>query len=220
MEQRSPEWFAARCGSLGASRVHDVISRTKTGPSASRANLMAELLLERLTGNPTESFTTSAMQFGIDTEPEARAAYAWHADVDVVEVGLIRHPTINGSHCSPDGMISDDGLVEIKVPQPAAHLDTLLTGVFPARYITQAQWQLAATGRTYCDLVSYQPKFPERMRLYVRRIERDETFIRETEKAVVSFLSELGTKVAELRARYEGGPSPLLEALTQSVARA
>src|SRR5690606_22234449 len=165
--QRSEEWFAARCGSLGASRVADALARTKSGWGASRANLMAELIAERLTGVPAERFQSAAMLHGIETEAEARAAYAFHRDVDVVEVGLIRHPSIAWTHASPDGLVGDDGLVEIKAPNTSTHLDTLLGAPIPSKYITQVMWQLACTGRQWCDWVSYDNRVPAAMRLFV-----------------------------------------------------
>jgi putative phage-type endonuclease len=204
LDQRSPEWLAARCGSLGASSVHEAIARTKTGWGASRANLLARLVVERLTGAPQEGFTNAAMQHGIDTEPEARAAYSFLADVDVHEVGLVRHPTINGTHASPDGLIeaARPGLIEIKCPQPAAHLALLSGELTPSKYVTQIQWQLACTGRMWADFVSYSPAFPESMRLFVQRIERNDRAIAELEAQVREFLAELDAKLAALTSRY------------------
>jgi putative phage-type endonuclease len=218
MEQRSPEWFAARCGSLGASRLHEALARTKTGYGASRANLLAELACERLTGVPADKFVNAAMQNGIDREPQARAAYAWYCDADVVEVGIIKHPTIAGSHASPDGLVGEEGLVEIKAPQPATHLATLLGDAIPRKYLLQMNWQMVCSGRQWCDFVSWSPVFPEPMQLFAKRVHRDDALIETLERDVIEFLAEVDATVAELRARYEGGPSPLLEALAQSVA--
>jgi len=150
MKQRSEEWFAARCGSVGGSEIADVLAKTKTGYSASRKNLMAKKITERLTGIPSKSFTTAAMQFGIDHEDEARAAYEFLSGDVVVETGLHRHPRIKGTHSSPDGLIGDDGVVEIKVPNTAQHIELLLTGKIEQRYLYQCQWHLACTGREYC----------------------------------------------------------------------
>ena len=200
--QRSPEWFAARCGSLGASQIHEALARTKTGWGASRANIMAQLAVERLTGAPSEGFTTAAMQHGIDTEPQARAAYEFLTDTKVQEVGLILHPTIVGSHASPDGMIGADGLLELKCPQPAAHLDTLLNERMPDKYFKQIMWQLGCSNRIWADYVSFSPVFPAAMQLWVKRVERDPNFISELESEVRTFLVELERKVDELRSRY------------------
>jgi len=218
MEQGSDEWIAARVGSLGASRLHEALARTKTGYGASRANLLAELACERLTGVPADKYVNAAMQNGIDREPQARAAYAWHCDADVVEIGLIKHPTIANSHASPDGLVGEEGLVEIKAPQPATHLATLLGDAIPRKYLLQMSWQMACSGRKWCDFVSWCPAFPEPMQLFVKRIHRDDALIETIEGEAREFLSEVDATVAELRARYEGCPSPLAEALAQSVA--
>lgn len=205
--QGSAEWKQARCGSLGASRVADAMARTKSGWGASRANLMAELLVERLTGLPTEGYTSPAMQWGTATEPEARTAYEFWQDVEVQEVGLIPHPSIAGTHASPDGLVEADGLVEIKCPLSATHIETLIGQTVASRYITQAQWQMACTGRAWCDFVSFDPRMPPPMRLFVKRIPRDPVRIAELEKDVTEFLSELNGKVEHLSATYMPKPS-------------
>ncbi|WP_024516783.1 lambda exonuclease family protein [Bradyrhizobium sp. Tv2a-2] len=214
--QGSEEWRLARCGSLGASRVADAIAKTKTGFGASRANLLAELACERLTGAPTEKFITAAMQHGTDTEPEARCAYEFYRDVSVEQVGIIKHPTIVGTHSSPDGLVGGDGLVEIKCCQAAAHLEVLLDRAVPAKYVTQATWQMACTGRDWCDLAFYNPSFPEAMTLFVSRVERDDKRITELELMVKEFLKELDAKVADLRTLYIERRSPLLKNLKAS----
>lgn len=202
IKQGSDEWIAARVGSLGASRISEATARTKTGFGASRANLLAELLVERITGKPTEKFITSAMQQGTEREPEARAAYCFMRDVDVQEVGLVRHPTIKGTHASPDGLVGSDGLIEIKAPQAAAHLDILLTGAIPSRYMQQMAWQMAVCDRSFCDFVSYNPDFPEHLRLFVKRVERSPTQEALLTEDVISFLSELDEKLARLQEAY------------------
>lgn len=200
--QGSPEWLAARAGSLGASSIVDIMAKTKSGWGASRANCAARLIAERLTGVPSESFTNSAMQWGNDTESHARAAYSFRTDFDVVEVGLIRHPSIEGTHASPDGMVSDDGLVEIKCPNTSTHIDTLLGQNVPSKYIMQMQWQMACTNRAWCDFVSFDPRMPESMRFFMRRVERDNALIAELEKEVLIFLAEVYAREKELRAVY------------------
>jgi putative phage-type endonuclease len=201
--QGSEEWKLARCGSLGASRLADAVARTKTGYGASRANLMAELLVERLTGLPTEGYTNAAMQWGTEKEPEARAAYEFRSDVDVVQVGIATHPSISGTHASPDGLIGEDGMLEIKCPNTATHAETLLGDEIAGKYVTQMQWQMACTGRKWCDFVSYDPRLPESMALFVKRVQRDDVLIATLETEAKKFLAELDAKVSELRARYE-----------------
>lgn len=203
IEQGSQEWYEARCGSLGASQVAQALARTKSGWGASRANVMAQLIVERLTGLPSEGYTSSAMQWGIDTEPQARAAYEFLRDAEVVEVGLLRHPVIEGTHASPDGLVADEGLIEIKCPNSATHIDTLLSDKVPGNYWTQMQWQMACTGRKWCDFVSFDPRLPADLQLWVRRVERDDDAIESMERDVSDFLSELEMKLSSLQSLRE-----------------
>ena len=203
MDQGSDEWFAARLGKATASRICDIVATTKGGWGASRKNYAAQLIAERLTGTPTESYTNAAMQHGTLTEPEARQAYSFRHDVDVVEVGFIDHPTISMAGASPDGLVGEDGLVEIKCPNTATHIDTLLNQCVPAKYVTQMQWQMACTGRAWCDFASYDPRLPEAMRLFVQRIDRDEEEIARLEKEVAIFLKEVGDTVEQLVGLYD-----------------
>ncbi len=200
--QGSPEWFAARAGKVTASRVADVIAKTKTGWGASRANYAAELIAERLTGVTAPSFTNAAMQWGNDTEPKARDAYCFRHDADVVEIGFVDHPLIAMTGASPDGLIGDDGLLEIKCPNSATHLDTLLGETVPGKYVTQMMWQMACTGRAWCDFASFDPRLPASMSLFVRRIERDDAMIADLEREVAAFIAEIDDKVARLNERY------------------
>lgn len=212
--QNSPEWFAARLGKVTASRVADVIAKTKTGWGAGRANYQAELIAERLTGVTATSYTNAAMQWGVDHEPEARAAYEFRTDSEVTLIGFADHPTIGMTGASPDGLVGDDGLVELKCPNTATHIDTLLSSFIPAKYVTQMMWQIACTKRNWCDFVSYDPRLPEAMRLFRHRIVRDDALIASLENDVIAFLAETDKKVAELRALYEPGKlhTPLLMA--------
>lgn len=203
IEQGTADWFAARCGRVTASRVADVIAKTKSGWGASRANYMSQLLCERLTGRVEESYTNAAMQHGIDTEPQARAAYEFFRDMTVQQVGFVNHPRIEMAGASPDGIIHGDvlGLVEIKCPNTATHLDTLLTGKIPAKYETQMQWQMACTAAHWCDFVSFDNRLPPEHSFFCDRIERDDKRIQELEEMVTEFLSELDAKIEQLKAR-------------------
>lgn len=203
LEQRSSDWFAIRCGKVTASRIADLMARTKTGYSTSRANYRAQLVVERLTGTVESSFCSPAMQHGIDTEAEAREAYRQHMLCTVEELAFAEHPTIAMAGASPDGLIGDDGLVEIKCPITATHIDTLLSATVPDKYLKQMQFQMACTGRTWCDFVSYDNRLPERMRLFVSRVPRDDALIREIEAEVVSFLGEVEDIVGKLSAQFE-----------------
>lgn len=202
IEQGTPEWFAARIGRVTASRVADVAAKTKTGWGASRANYMAQLIAERLTGKPAESYTNSAMQWGVDTEAAARAAYQFETTTLVAPAGFIPHPAIAMSGASPDGLVGEHGLVEIKCPNTATHIDTLLGQAAPSKYVTQMQWQMACTDRKWCDFVSFDPRMPESMSLFIKRVERNDAFIAETASLIQDFLAELDAKLAALASRY------------------
>ncbi len=204
--QGSDEWKRARCGSLGASQVAEALAKIKSGWGAGRANVMAQLIVERLTGVPAESFMNDAMRWGTEKEPDAKDAYSFYHG-DIVAVGIVRHPVIEGTHASPDGLIGDDGLIEIKCPQSSTHLDYLLSGSVPGKYLTQIAWQLACTRRQWCDFVSFDPRMPENMRLFVKRVKRDDVLIASLDNDVVDFLGELDRKVDDLRKLY-----PLREA--------
>ncbi|MGE5566199.1 MAG: lambda exonuclease family protein [Parcubacteria group bacterium] len=205
MEQGSAEWFAARCGKVTASRVADVVARTKTGWGASRANYAAELIAERLTGATAPSFTNAAMQHGTLCEPLARQNYQDRHGVLVTEIAFVEHPEIAMSGASPDGLVGDAGLIEIKCPNTATHLDTLLGEPIAQKYVTQMQWQMAVTGRSWCDFCSFDPRLPEHLQLYVQRVPRDVGLILELEHQVTDFLSEIDTKLAALAERF-GNP--------------
>jgi putative phage-type endonuclease len=198
MEQRTEEWFSARLGKVTASRVADVIAKTKSGYSASRDNYMAQLICERLTGQQGESFTNAAMTWGTETEPLARSAFEAHADVMVEEVGFVPHPRIRDSGASPDGLVGLVGMLEIKCPNTATHIDTLLTQTVPGKYITQMQWQMACCERQWCEFVSFDPRLPQDLQLFVKRVEFNQTYVAMLEEEVISFLEELEIKVAKL----------------------
>lgn len=202
IEQGSDAWKAARLGKVGASRVADVIARTKTGWGASRANYRAELVAERLTGVPAAQFMNDAMRWGVEYEAEARAAYEFLTDAEVAQVGFIEHPKIAMTGASPDGLVGADGLLELKCPNTSTHIDTILGEAIPAKYVTQMMWQMACTDRKWCDWCSYDPRMPERMRLFVKRVPRDDAVIASLEREVTLFLQEIEQTVAELQARY------------------
>ena len=204
MDQRTDEWFTARLGKVTASRIADVMAKTKTGPSASRTNYMAELIVERLTGQKGDSYQNAAMMWGTNTEPLARAAYEAHRGVLVEETGFVPHPSNMMTGASPDGLVDADGLVEIKCPNTATHIDTLMSDDAPPKYFAQMQWQMACTGRAWCDFVSFDPRMPEEMQLFVTRVERDDTWIIMAEEAVQAFLSELDEMVSKLKEKYNG----------------
>lgn len=199
--QGSPEWFAQRLGKVTASRLADVMAKGKgSAEAATRATYRAELVAERLTGKAAEGFTNAAMKWGTECEPLARAAYEAEYGLLVTEVGMVTHPRISMSGASPDGMVSIDGLIEIKCPETKAHIDTILSGEAPSKYIPQMQWQMACTGRAWCDFVSFDPRMPDDMQMFVRRVLREDGLISEYEAAVVAFLAEVDATVARLKA--------------------
>jgi putative phage-type endonuclease len=197
VEQGTPEWFALRLGKVTASRIKDVIATTKTGYSTSRDKYMTQLLLERITNTVAESYTNDAMTWGTEQEPFARAKYEGLASTLVEQVAFVNHPTIPMSGASPDGLVMDDGLVELKCPMSHTHLESILGGIYD-QYMPQVQWQMAVTGRSYTDLCSYDPRFPEHLQLVVKRIPRDDDYIAKLEKEVIKFLAELDDKVNKL----------------------
>jgi len=198
IEQGTEAWAAARRGKVTASRVADVIKKTKSGYSTSRKNYAAQLLCERLTGRTAEGFSNAAMQWGTEKEPEARIAYEFMKNVTVDLVGFIDHPTIAMSGASPDGLVGEDGLVEIKCCNTATHLEVLMSGEIDPDYITQIQWQLACSGRKWCDYVGFDPRLPAHLQLFIKRIERDQRTIIELETEVSGFLRELSAQIARL----------------------
>lgn len=201
IEQGSVEWHLSRLGKVTASRVSDVISKGKSGESASRRNYRTELLVQRLTGQPGESFTNAAMEWGTATEPLARIAYEAEMGVFVNQVAFIDHPNIVQFGCSPDGLIAQDGLIEIKCGNTATHIDWMLDGKPPAKYIPQMQCQMAVTGRQWCDFVSFDPRLPDDLQLFVVRLEMDQEYIEAMEAEVQKFLSEVDEMFTKLKER-------------------
>lgn len=197
--QRSSEWFHEKLGKVSASRIADVVAKTKTGYGASRANYMAELVVQRLTGKQEEGFTNAAMQWGIDQEANARAAYSARTGELVTEVGFIPHPSILMTGASPDGIIcAGEGALEIKCPQTSQHIENLMSREPSQKYFYQMQWQIACVGASFCDWVSYDPRMPEGLQLLIVRIPRDDDCIAMLEAEVQKFLGELDVKVKAL----------------------
>ena len=199
IEQGTPEWFAARLGKATGSRIADIIAKTKTGYSTSRANYAAQLVCERLTGKVAESFTNAAMQWGTETEPLARAAYEVKTGEMVDQIGFVGHPSIENSGASPDGLVGLFGMLEIKCPNTATHIETLLSQQVPTKYITQMQWQMACAGRQWCDFVSFDPRMPENLQLFIKRVEYDPPYVAMLEKEVIQFLMDVEANVTQLR---------------------
>jgi len=200
IEQGTPEWHAQRLGKATASRIADIIARTKSGYGASRANYLAELVCERLTGAPAERYSNAAMQWGTEKEPDARRAYEFISGADVALAEFVEHPRIAMAGASPDGYVGDVGLIEIKCPNSATHIETLLSRNVQEKYITQMTWQMACTGRSWCDFVSFDPRLPAHLQIFIRRVHADAARIAEMEREVEAFLSEVADTVAKLSA--------------------
>lgn len=203
MQQLSNEWFQARAGKVTASRIADITARTKSGYSATRANYMSELISERLTGQKLENFTSEAMQWGIDLEPKAKNMYEFEKDCQVIDAGFVQHPEIKDAGASPDGYVLDDGLIEIKCPKTATHINTILTEDIPKKYMFQMQWQMACTNRSWCDFVSFDPRMPQGLNIFIKRVERNKDTIEILIQEVKLFLSELDEKTKALEAKRE-----------------
>ena len=197
--QEDAAWMAARAGKFTASRASDLMAKTRSGPAASRANLLALLAVERLTGECVPTYTNGAMQRGIELEAEARDAYAFTRLAVVEEAGFVPCDSLPNTGCSPDGFIGEDGLVEIKCPASMQkHLEALRSGAHAVEYRWQLQHQLMVTGRQWVDAVSYDPRFPEHLQLAVTRVERDEAAIAELREAIQVADAEVEATVAEL----------------------
>ena len=194
VEQGTPEWHELRRGKVTASRVADILAKTKTGPSASRQNYLIELALQRVTKTIQPSYTNDAMAWGTATEPQARVAYEVATNNFVDQVAFIDHPTIEGFGCSPDGIVGE-GLIEIKCPNSATHWEYFKAKEPPKKYFIQMQAQMAVTGAKWCDFVSFDPRMPERSQLLIVNVPRDAEFILYMEAEIKQFLREVQTEV-------------------------
>lgn len=200
--QGTDAWKRERLGKATASCVFEIMAKTKQGWAATRLAYRSRLVIERLTGEPLDTYVNEDMRRGIEMEPEARGAYEFYQGCNVQQVGFVPHPTIPMAGCSPDGLVGEDGLVEFKCPRSNTHLETLLGREIPGKYQLQMMFQMACTGRQWADFVSYDPRFPEEMRLFVKRIERDDARIKDICDHVECFLAEIDATVAELTKLY------------------
>jgi putative phage-type endonuclease len=177
----------------------ELVAKLKTGkPANSREDYLYELVAERLTGQPLDFFQTKDMQWGTEKEPLARQAYEQKHFVEVGQVAMVMHPVIENAGASPDGLVEDDGLIEIKCPRTKTHLMTLRSKQAPAQYIPQMQWQMACTGRQWCDFVSYDPRLPEHLQLFIVRVQRDQALIEQYEQEVIQFLVEVNEVITAI----------------------
>jgi putative phage-type endonuclease len=198
-DQRTDEWFQQRLGKVTASNLHKVLAKTKTGYGADRGHYMTQLVLERITGNRADGYTSAAIQWGIEQEQFARAAYEAYRGVLVEEVGFIPHPTIQMAGASPDGLV-EGGMVEIKCPESKTFLEVMLSSnPVESKYFAQMQWQMRCADRPWCDYVVFDPRFPPKAQLFIARVNRDDRWIEEAETEVKKFLAEVDEKVQALK---------------------
>jgi putative phage-type endonuclease len=200
LTQGSPEWLALRAGKFTGSRFADLMATTNRGPSASRANLLTTLALERLTGTPEETFVNDAMRRGTELEPLARGAYEAQTGELVESVAFLTHRTLPFCGVSPDGLLGADGMLEVKCPaSQAKHLAALRSGAHAAEYRWQVQGQLWVAERAWCDVASFDPRFPDGLQLAITRVTRDDVAIRQLEQACITANAEVDAIVSELQ---------------------
>jgi|SRR5581483_2354819 len=217
LHQRTAEWIQMRCGCVTASRLCDVMAKLKKRPdeAAAKTNYRNELIAERLTGRAADHYVSMYMDEGTENEPLARAAYEMALNVEVQQIGLATHPRIEWFAASPDALVNDDGLLEIKCLKTTNHLEIVRTGIVPAEFKWQMLGEMSCAERSWCDFISYDPKLPPGLRLYVKRFDRDEASIAEMEQEVEKFLAEVEAVVTELS---KGIPEEdLTEKLEESV---
>jgi len=200
--QGTIEWKRQRLGVVTASRMADLTAKIKSGYGASRGNYLAEKLIERLTGEPQDTYVNASMQWGVDNEPFARDAYEFYTNQKVVETGFMLHPTIKNCGASPDGLIGDKGMIEIKCPNTATHVEYLLKEEIPLKYQLQMQLQLMVCNRDWCDFVSFDPRLPEEMRLWTQTYMFNENAAEMLENEINKFNEELDEMEQALRSKF------------------
>lgn len=200
LEQGTLEWKMARLGYISASNIDAVMAKVKTGEAGSRKDYKIRIVTERLTNQIQDSFSNSYMEWGIEQEPFARMAYEAHAGVFVEKTGFWKHPEIPYVGCSPDGLVGDDGLIEIKCPKSTTHIEYLLNKKLPKTYFWQVHGQLWVMNRQWVDFVSFDPRMPENKRLFVFRVNRDEEVINEMKEGVIAFNKECEELMKEIMA--------------------
>jgi hypothetical protein len=201
--QGSGAWFAARAGKVTASEVWKAVDFLKKGgESAARREYRAQIVCETLTGSAAmDGYLSQFMTWGTDTEPQARAEYEVFTGCVVDQIGFALHPTIERAGGSPDGLLGADGLIEIKAPKTETHINYILAGEVPEDYKPQMYWNMACCERAWCDFISFDPRLPDMLQLFIKRLPRDETKIAELEDGVRQFLAEVDQTIAQLKAK-------------------
>lgn len=196
--QGTHEWLMSRVGLTTASRVHDVVAQTKSGPAASRKNYLAEKVTEILTGQPYPTFQTGPMKWGIDTEPQALAAVEFVHDTPVERVGFIRHPTLEAG-ASPDGLLKTDGMVQTKCPNTATHIEQIQYGTIAKRHLDQMQLEMCCANRMWSLFVSFDPRLPPPYDYWEKVVERDQKRINFLEEQIAIFMREVHATIKLLK---------------------
>lgn len=199
MKQGTQEWLDARLGWTTGSRIVEIVKGTRGSYLASRKNYMAEKVIEILTDQSPEHFVSEAMQWGTDNEPLARSAYEAITGNFVDEDGFVPHPTIPKLGASPDGIVGDDGCIEIKCPNSATHIKTLTGGKIDRTYIYQMQCEMMCLDKQWCDFISFDPRMPDNLQMFIQRMPRDEVVIAEIEIEVKKFQGELQEMLEKLK---------------------
>lgn len=195
-QQGSPEWFALRNGKVTASNFATATAKGKGGSaSKTRKDLMYKLVAERMTGLPSESYSNKAIEYGTETEQEAREYYQALNGVSVWQVGFIERDEDIG--CSPDGLVGEEGMLEIKCPFPTTHIKYIIAGKLPAEYVKQVQGNLWVAERKWCDFMSYDSRVSQR-RAFIRRVYRDKDVIKEQHIKIVMFIDEMKEMLSQL----------------------
>ena len=198
LEQGTEEWKMARLGHVSASNLDAVMAKVKTGESKTRLDYKIRVATEQITNAIQDSYSNQYMEWGIEQEPFARMAYEARAEAFVEKTGFWKHPEIKWFGCSPDGLVGDDGLIEIKCPKSTTHVKYLLDNKLPEDYYWQVHGQMLVTGRKWVDFISFDPRMPEHKQLFIHRVNRDEEIMAQLKVAVIGFLSEVDEMIQRI----------------------
>ena len=199
IEQGTEAWLEIRRGKVTASKMKDVMAKGRgKEPSKTRQKYMTQLLVERLTGQSEDFYVNAAMEWGTEHEPQARLVYEFLHDVEVKQIAFADHPTVEMFGASPDGLIGDDGGLEIKCPLSSTHIEWMLADEVPVEHVKQMMTCMAVTGRKWWDFMSYDPRMPQHLQTFVKRLDRDEQMVVKIEDATQKFNAELSERIEQL----------------------
>ena len=199
--QGSEAWFAVRNGKITASKLSDLMRKTKYGESTYKTRLRMELAIERITGKSAgDNFMNQAMKNGVEREPDARTLFEAITGKEVALCGSFDHPEVVNTSASPDGLIrGEDAVLELKCPTHVTHAKNLLSDKMPRNYEYQVQWQIACTESEYAYFASYHPDFPPELRLKWVKVEKDNDMILSLENAVREFDAEVEDLITKIK---------------------